>query len=72
MNKIQTNINTGDFSSPFIGTNYTFWNVGTRLITLLLVFTAIANKSAVAADNIATEDQAKVTSTSKKSPDGSV
>ncbi|MBD2251565.1 hypothetical protein [Nostoc parmelioides] len=57
MNKIQTNINTGDFTSPFLGTNYTFWNVGTRLITLLLIFTAISHKSAVAADNIATEDQ---------------
>ncbi|WP_414753751.1 hypothetical protein [Anabaena sp. CCY 9910] len=69
MNKIQTNINTGDFTSPFIGINYTVWNVGTRLIYLLLMFTAISHKSAVAADTITTEDQQPELSTSAKPQD---
>ncbi|MEH2334675.1 hypothetical protein [Nostoc sp.] len=56
MDKIQKIIN-GSNTYQIISINYTYWNLGTILITFILLLTAIFTSSAVAADNIVSENQ---------------
>ncbi|MEH2391137.1 MAG: hypothetical protein V7K21_05485 [Nostoc sp.] len=56
MDKIQKIIN-GSNSYQIISINYTYWNIRTILITFILLLTAIFTNSAVAADNIISENQ---------------
>jgi hypothetical protein len=69
MNKIRTNIKDSNFTSQFLGINCTCLNISTRLITFLLMFTAIANKSAVAGDKVFSEDQQSKFSASVNLPE---
>ncbi|MBD2343495.1 hypothetical protein [Anabaena subtropica] len=61
MDKISTNINGSDISD-YVRINFNYWSLGTRLITFILMFVAVANKSAVAKESIVSENQqAKLT-----------
>lgn len=57
MDKIRINIQSSDFTSQFLRTNFTYLNIGTRLITFVLMLTAIADKSAVADDKVVSDVQ---------------
>ncbi|MEH2275333.1 MAG: hypothetical protein V7K40_11230 [Nostoc sp.] len=56
MDKIQKIINGGNIYQ-IISFNYANWNLGTILITFIVLLTAIFTNSAVAADNIISENQ---------------
>ncbi|MDB9371824.1 hypothetical protein [Nodularia sphaerocarpa] len=56
MNKIQTIFHKSDIYQV-ISVNYAYWNLGTTLITFLLLLTAISIEPAVAADNVVSENQ---------------
>ncbi|MEH2404757.1 hypothetical protein [Nostoc sp.] len=56
MDKIQKIIN-GSNTYQITSINYTYWNLGTILITFILLLTAIFTSSAVAADNVVSENQ---------------
>ncbi|MEH2246164.1 hypothetical protein [Nostoc sp.] len=56
MDKIQKIINGSD-ASEVISVNYAYWNLGTILITFVLLLTAISIESAVAADSVVSENK---------------
>ncbi|MEA5626082.1 hypothetical protein [Nostoc sp. UHCC 0251] len=56
MKKIQKIIQ-GNNTYQFISINYAYWDFGTIVIAFLLLLTAISSNSAVAADNIVSENQ---------------
>ena len=67
MDKIQKNKNiNGSDIYPVVSVNYAYWKLGTTLISLLLPLTVFSIQSAVAADNVVSENQEPELSASQK------